>query len=43
VGQAGDGGIDGIISLDKLGFERVCIQAKRWREPLSRSPTAEGR
>lgn len=30
VGRTGDGGIDGIISLDKLGLERVYIQAKRW-------------
>jgi len=30
VGRSGDGGIDGIISLDKLGFEKVYIQAKRW-------------
>ena len=31
VGRSGDGGIDGVISLDKLGFERVCVQAKRWQ------------
>ncbi len=36
VGQAGDGGIDGVISLDKLGFERVCIQAKRWQGSVGR-------
>lgn len=30
VGQAGDGGIDGVISLDKLGLEKIYIQAKRW-------------
>jgi restriction system protein len=34
VGGSGDGGIDGIISLDKLGFEKVYIQAKRWRGPV---------
>lgn len=33
-GGAGDGGIDGEISLDRLGLERVCIQAKRWTQPL---------
>ena len=27
VGRSGDGGIDGVISLDKLGFERVYVQA----------------
>lgn len=31
VGGVGDGGIDGIISLDKLGLEKVYVQAKRWR------------
>lgn len=36
VGGAGDGGIDGIISLDKLGFERICIQAKRWQGSVGR-------
>jgi restriction system protein len=27
---SGDGGIDGIITLDRLGLERVYTQAKRW-------------
>lgn len=36
VGRAGDGGIDGVISLDKLGFEKVFVQAKRWQGPVSR-------
>jgi restriction system protein len=31
VGGPGDGGIDGIISLDRLGFEKVYVQAKRWQ------------
>jgi restriction system protein len=30
-GGSGDGGIDGIISLDRLGLERVYVQAKRWQ------------
>lgn len=30
VGGSGDGGIDGIISLDRLGLEKVYVQAKRW-------------
>lgn len=30
IGKSGDGGIDGIIKQDKLGFEAVYIQAKRW-------------
>lgn len=36
VGQSGDGGIDGVISLDKLGFERVYVQAKRWQGSVGR-------
>jgi restriction system protein len=32
VGGAGDGGIDGIISLDRLGLEKVYVQAKRYRD-----------
>jgi len=32
VGGSGDGGIDGIISLDKLWLEKVYVQAKRWRD-----------
>lgn len=36
VGHSGDGGIDGVISLDKLGFERVYIQAKRWQGSVGR-------
>jgi restriction system protein len=35
-GQPGDGGIDGIISLDKLGFERIYVQAKRWQGSVGR-------
>jgi restriction system protein len=34
VGGSGDGGIDGIISLDRLGLEKVFIQAKRWQNPV---------
>lgn len=34
VGRSGDGGIDGIISEDKLGFDVIYVQAKRW-EPDS--------
>ena len=30
VGRSGDGGIDGVVTQDRLGFERVYIQAKRW-------------
>jgi restriction system protein len=34
VGGSGDGGIDGIISLDRLGLEKVYVQAKRWKNPV---------
>src|SRR6266404_2620235 len=33
-GRSGDGGIDGIISLDRLGLEKVFVQAKRWQNPV---------
>lgn len=36
VGGSGDGGIDGIISLDKLGLEKVYVQAKRWQQTVGR-------
>jgi restriction system protein len=41
VGGAGDGGIDGIISLDRLGFEKVYVQAKRWQSSVGR-PEIQG-
>lgn len=28
--QSRDGGIDGVIRQDKLGFSKIYIQAKRW-------------
>jgi restriction system protein len=36
VGGSGDGGIDGIISLDRLGLEKVYVQAKKWQNPVGR-------
>lgn len=36
VGGSGDGGIDGVISRDKLGLEKVYIQAKRWQNSVGR-------
>ncbi|UBX29440.1 restriction endonuclease [Arsenophonus apicola] len=36
VGSSGDGGIDGIISLDKLGLEKIYVQAKRWQSTVGR-------
>jgi restriction system protein len=36
VGRSQDGGIDGIISLDRLGLEKVFVQAKRWQGSVGR-------
>jgi restriction system protein len=36
VGGAGDAGIDGVISLDRLGLEKVYVQAKRWQSSVGR-------
>ncbi len=36
VGGSGDGGIDGVISFDKLGLEKVYIQAKKWQNTVGR-------
>jgi restriction system protein len=36
VGGSADGGIDGIISLDRLGLEKVYVQAKRWQDSVGR-------
>lgn len=41
VGGSGDGGIDGVISLDKLGLEKVYVQAKRWQATVGR-PEVQG-
>lgn len=36
VGGSNDAGIDGIVSLDRLGFEKVYVQAKRWQNTVRR-------
>lgn len=41
VGGSGDGGIDGVISLDRLGLEKVYVQAKRWKGSVGR-PEIQG-
>jgi hypothetical protein len=35
VGKTGDEGIDGIIKADRLGFDRIYIQAKRSKPPAA--------
>ena len=41
VGGSADGGIDGIITLDTLGLDRVYVQAKRWKGSVGR-PQVQG-
>jgi restriction system protein len=41
IGQAGDGGIDGIIKEDKLGLDAIYLQAKRWEGTVTR-PVVQG-
>ena len=41
VGGSSDGGIDGVISLDRLGLEKVYVQAKRWQNNVGR-PEIQG-
>lgn len=41
VGGSGDGGVDGVISLDRLGLEKVYVQAKRWQSSVGR-PEIQG-
>jgi restriction system protein len=36
IGQAGDEGVDGIISEDRLGLDAIYIQAKRWDGTVGR-------
>lgn len=34
IGKSGDGGVDGIISEDRLGLSKIYIQAKRWENSV---------
>ncbi|MFW1857442.1 restriction endonuclease [Acinetobacter defluvii] len=36
IGKTNDGGIDGVISEDRLGLDKIYIQAKRWENTVSR-------
>jgi restriction system protein len=36
-GKTGDGGVDGVLYLDRLHLERVYVQAKRWQGSVSAS------
>jgi restriction system protein len=33
-GRSGDGGIDGLINEDRLGLDRIYVQAKRWQDKV---------
>lgn len=32
--KSGDGGIDGIVSADKFGFDSIYVQAKQWKKDI---------
>ena len=36
LGKSGDEGIDGVINEDRLGLDKIYIQAKRWEGTISR-------
>ncbi|WP_168398531.1 restriction endonuclease [Acinetobacter indicus] len=36
IGKTNDGGIDGVISEDRLGLDKIYIQAKRWENTVGR-------
>lgn len=38
VGRTGDGGIDGVISEDRLGLDAIYLQAKRWQGSVGEGP-----
>lgn len=41
LGRSGDGGIDGVIQQDKLGLDRIYVQAKRWQGTVGSSVVRE--
>jgi len=36
IGKSRDGGIDGVINQDRLGLDKIYIQAKRWEKAVGR-------
>ena len=38
IGRSGDGGVDGVIKEDKLGLDKIYLQAKRWDDKPVGSP-----
>jgi restriction system protein len=41
LGGSGDGGVDGMINEDRLGLDRIYVQAKRWTNSVTR-PDVQG-
>jgi restriction system protein len=41
LGRSGDGGVDGVISEDRLGFDAIYVQAKRWTENTIQRPAVQ--
>jgi restriction system protein len=41
LGGSGDGGLDGVINEDRLGLDRIYVQAKRWTENPVRRPDVQ--
>lgn len=42
LGQSGDGGIDGVIDEDRLGLDRIYVQAKRYSSTAVGRPEIQG-
>lgn len=42
LGRTGDGGVDGVINQDKLGLEKIYLQAKRYTSGTVGSPEVQG-
>lgn len=41
LGRSGDGGVDGVINEDRLGLDRVYVQAKRYADTMVGSPDVQ--
>ncbi|MCO6159695.1 restriction endonuclease [Asaia lannensis] len=41
LGRSGDGGVDGVINEDKLGLDRVYVQAKRYADAIIGRPDVQ--
>jgi restriction system protein len=42
LGKAGDGGVDGVINEDRLGLDRIYVQAKRFTDGSIGRPVVQG-